>query len=284
MLSRLKQKLKFFIGHAVAQSISNSQRTCVYMGDSKALTRTVYGHKMYVKTTDLSLAPHILLDGFWENWITKVFIREIQPGMAVCDIGANIGYYSLLAAAAVGDGGRLHCFEANPDVCEILFQNVEINGFLPRTNIVNKAVFSKAANLEFSVCEKHQGSSSLFLDENLVKIYHDGLKKINVEAISLDDYFPQGSRVDFIKVDAEGAEPDIFKGASRLLGENHGIKIMIEWNLSMLNRPGMTARDFWDVLSSHGFKAYRIAHDSTLVLEGYEELSRVEHCDVLLKR
>lgn len=78
MLSGLKQRLKFFIGNAVAQSISNSQRTCIYMGDSKALTNTIYGHKMYVKTTDLSLAPHILLDGFWENWITKVFIREVK--------------------------------------------------------------------------------------------------------------------------------------------------------------------------------------------------------------
>ncbi len=111
------------------------------MGDSRALTRTIYGHKMYVKTTDLSLAPHILLDGFWENWITKVFIREVQPGMVVCDIGANIGYYSLLAAASVGERGHLHCFEANPDVCEILFQNLDINGFLSRTTVVNKAVF-----------------------------------------------------------------------------------------------------------------------------------------------
>jgi len=284
MLSSLKQRIQSFIGHAIAQSISNSERPCAYMGDSKALTRTIYGHKMYVKTDDLSLAPHILLDGFWENWITKVFIREVQPGMAVCDIGANIGYYSLLAAAAVGDDGHLHCFEANPDVCEILFQNVEINGFLPRTKIVNKAVFSRTTKLEFNVCQKHQGSSSLFIDEKLAEVYQDNITKINVDAISLDDYFPQGSKVDFIKVDAEGSEPDIFKGASRLLSENQNIKIMMEWAPAFLNRSDMTARDFWDILSSYGFKAFRIAHDSTLILEGYEKLSRVEHCDVLLKR
>ncbi|WP_334106666.1 FkbM family methyltransferase [Methylobacillus sp.] len=284
MLSSLKQRIQSFIGHAVAQSISNSERPCAYMGDSKALTRTIYGHKMYVKTDDLSLAPHILLDGFWENWITKVFIREVQPGMAVCDIGANIGYYSLLAAAAVGDDGHLHCFEANPDVYEILFQNVEINGFLPRTKIVNKAVFSRTTKLEFNVCQKHQGSSSLFIDEKLVEVYQDNITKIHVDATSLDDYFPQGSKVDFIKVDAEGSEPDIFKGASRLLSENHNIKIMMEWAPAFLNRSDMTARDFWDILSSYGFKAFRIAHDSTLILEGYEKLSQVEHCDVLLKR
>lgn len=285
MLSSLKQRIQSFIGHAVAQSISNSERPCAYMGDSKALTRTIYGHKMYVKTDDLSLAPHILLDGFWENWITKVFIREVQPGMAVCDIGANIGYYSLLAAAAVGDDGHLHCFEANPDVYEILFQNVEINGFLPRTKIVNKAVFSKSTDIEFNVCEKHQGSSSLFLDQKLVEeVFNDKLKKIIIEAVSLDDYFPAGSKVDFIKVDAEGAEPDIFKGASRLLNENHSLKIMMEWNLSMLNRSDMMARDFWDLIQGYGFNAYQIMHDSTLTHKGFEELRQVEHCDVLLKR
>jgi len=204
--------------------------------------------------------------------------------MVVCDIGANIGYYSLLAAAAIGDDGRLHCFEANPDVCETLFQNIEINGFLPRAKVVNKAVFSSTTELEFNVCEKHQGSSSLFLDEKLVDVYQDSLKKIKVEATSLDDYFPAGAKVDLIKIDAEGAEPDIFKGASRLLNENPNIKIIMEWAPALLNRPGMTARDFWDLLQRYGFKVYRIAHDSALVLEGFEVLSRVEHCDVLLKR
>lgn len=284
MFSSLKQRLKFFIGHAVAQSISNSERVCTYMGDSRALTRTIYGHKMYVKTTDLSLAPHILLDGFWENWITKVFIREVQPGMVVCDIGANIGYYSLLAAASVGERGHLHCFEANPDVCEILFQNLDINGFLSRTTVVNKAVFSELGDIEFNVCEKHQGSSSLFLDQNVAEAFQDSLKKIKVKAISLDDYFPAGSKVDFIKVDAEGAEPDIFKGAKRVLNENKNIKVMMEWSLALLDRPGMTPLDFWNLIQGYGFKAYRIAHDSTLTLEGFEELSRVKHCDVCLKR
>lgn len=202
----------------------------------------------------------------------------------MCDIGANVGYYSLLAAAAAGDSGRLHCFEANPDVCDMLFQNIEINGFLPRTKIVNKAVFSKSTDLEFNVCEKHQGSSSLFLDEKSVEIYQDSLKKIKVEAISLDDYFPVGSKVDFIKVDAEGAEPDIFKGASRLLSENYNIKIMMEWAPEILNNSGMSIRDFWDLLQGYGFKVYRITHDSTLALEEFDELSRVAHCDVLLKR
>lgn len=295
MLSTLKQRLKTFIaheaaqsasvmGHEVARTLSSSQRPCTYMGGSRALTKTIHGHKMYVNTLDLSLAPHLLLDGFWESWITKVFMKEVQQGMTVCDIGANIGYYSLLAADAVGDRGHLHCFEANPDVCELLFQNIEINGFLPRSEIVNKAVFSKTTDLEFNVYEKHQGSSSLFLDGNVVQTYRDTLNKIRVEAISLDNYFPAGSRVDFIKIDAEGAEPDIFNGASRLFNENKNIKIIIEWAPALLNRPGMNARDFWDLLQGYGFSAYRITHDSILAHEGFDELSQVEHCDVLLKR
>lgn len=289
ILSSLKARIRNFISHAVAQSITNAekpsaQRLCVYMGNERALTETIYGHKMYVKTTDLSLAPHILLDGFWENWITKVFIREVSTGMVVIDIGANIGYYSLLASEAVGPGGMVYCFDANPDVNEILFQNLEINGFLSRSKVINKAVFSETIELELSVCGKHQGGSSIYLDESSVEIYHDSFTKIKVPAISLDDYFPEGTKVDFIKVDAEGAEPDIIKGASRLLNENKDIKILMEWNPVMLNRPGKSLHEFYTSLQSYGFYAFRIAHDSSLVLETFEELSSVSHCDILLKR
>jgi FkbM family methyltransferase len=284
MLSNLKSRLKSYVGHAVAHAVSSAYRPMIYMGNNRGLTRTIYGHKMFVDTRDLSLGPHILLDGYWENWITKAFIQQVQSGMVVLDIGANIGYYSLLAANAVGSSGKVFCFEANPLVHEILFQNIEINGFMTRAQAINKAVFSETTTLEFNVCQKHQGSSSLFIDEKLVNVYNDNLERIKVEAVSLDEYFPSETRIDFIKIDAEGAEPHILKGASRLINENKNLQIMMEWAPALLDRPDFPLKDIHDYLINMGFVIYRIAHDSTLVRSSFEELSRIEHCDILLKR
>jgi energy-coupling factor transporter ATP-binding protein EcfA2 len=86
-------------------------RKVVYLGDHRALVRTAWGHKMFVDTRDLGLAPHLLLDGSWELWVTAAFLTNLREGMTVVDVGANIGYYSLLAASNVGSGGRLVSFE-----------------------------------------------------------------------------------------------------------------------------------------------------------------------------
>lgn len=136
-------------------------RSLIYLGDHRALTRTVFGQKMFVDTRDLSLAPHILLDGYWEMWITKFFKGVIKEGMTVVEIGSNIGYYTLLAASQIGAGGRLYAFEANPAVFDILFQNMNVNGFLDRVTLVNKAVLDKSGKLEFHILKRHHGSSSI---------------------------------------------------------------------------------------------------------------------------
>ncbi len=91
-----------------APQSSNDGRFAVYLGENLALTRVLDRFKMYVDARDISLAPHLLLDGYWELWNTKVFRQLLRPGMHVVDVGANVGYYTLLAAAGVGPRGRVH--------------------------------------------------------------------------------------------------------------------------------------------------------------------------------
>ena len=82
------------------------RNSSIYLGNNIALTKTIYGQKMYVDTRDQSLTPHILLDGDWEGNITKVFLANVKSGMHVVDIGANVGYYSLLAGRKIGKNGK----------------------------------------------------------------------------------------------------------------------------------------------------------------------------------
>jgi FkbM family methyltransferase len=273
-----------------------NNRMAVYVGDNLALTRTIYDHKIYVDTRDLDLAPHILLDGYWEQWITNVFLSVVQPRMRVVEIGANMGWYSLLAATNIGPAGKLVSFEANPRMAEILRRNVSINGFLDRAQVVNKAVFSGNQTLEFGVYDKYMGGSSLFAaraqtagDDRHVGIFdpqvNDTFRVIEVEAVALDSYFAQGSKVDFIKIDAEGAEPHILAGADRLLAENKDVQIMTEFAPQLLQRGGSSAEEFYASIRALGYRVLRIEEDSSLVESDLPELVRgPPHHDVLLRR
>lgn len=281
-----KQKLAALVRHVEvgAQVSAPGARMAMYLGNNLALTKTIFGHKMYVDTRDLSLAPHILIDGYWEQWITNVFRQAIRPGMHVLDIGANVGWYSLLAAELVGPNGRLTSFEANPAMAELVHRNLVVNGFLDRARVETKAVYSVSKQLAFQVYEHFMGSSSLFATQEAAASFKDTLKTVQVDAVSLDDFMSPGSRVDFIKIDAEGAEPFILKGATRLFAENPQLQIMMEFSASILSQSYGSVGAFCSDIKALGFTIWRITHDSTLVESSREDLESAAHCDVILKR
>lgn len=239
----------------------------IYLGDHVALTRTAFEHKIYVDTRDISLTPHILLDGYWEMWITKIFTRLVQHGMTVVDIGANIGYYSLIAGGQVGAAGKVISFEANPEVFRLLANSMEINGFLGRSELVNKGVMDKGGELTFYKLGLHHGSSGFFIDPATVSQYRDSMEKITVPCITLDEYFKgRDLKVDVIKIDAEGAEPAIIAGATEVLSKNPAIKVLMEY--TPCNRPAV------DRLFSLGFKMWNMGYDATLAPVTLEELDK----------
>lgn len=259
-------------------------REAIYMGDKLALTRSVYGHKLFVDTDDLSLTPHILVDGVWESWITTVFRRSMRRGMTVVDVGANVGWYSILAADLVGPQGRLVAFEANPRLADIAYRNLSINGFAERSTVEAKAVYAETTTLEFKIFERFKGGSSLFTNEAVAETYHDQLRRLEVPAVRLDDYFAPGTRVDFLKIDAEGAEGFVLRGAGRVLADNPQISILMEFAPATINAAYGEAKRFLDEIATLGFRVQRITDDATLVPTDLGDLEKQVLCDVLLTR
>src|SRR5690606_21953156 len=113
--------------------------------------------------------------------------------------------------------------------------------------------------------------------------YLDKIETITVQGTSLDEYFSTGSRIDLIKMDAEGAEPLILRGADRLIRENRDIKIVMEFAPSIIHTH-TPIDEFIAQLSSYEFQCEVIAHDSTLRRVTFEELRAYDHCDVVLSR
>ena len=256
----------------------------IYLGNHTALCRTIYGHKLLIDTRDRSLAPHLLLDGFWEKWITQVFITLVDSGYTVVDIGCNVGYYSLLAADRVGKHGKVICYEANREFADLTFQSLELNGFLDRSEVRNKAVFSENTTIAFSVFETHKGSSSIWASDDLAENFHDHIDKVEVDAVTLDSEFPEGTRIDLLKIDAEGAEPHIIEGAHRIITENDRITLLMEFNPKMIESSYGPAIKFYKQLKNMGFSIFRITQDAQLSEVTEYNLSNISHCDIVAQR
>ena len=99
----------------------------VYCGDHTALATAKWGDLIYVDTRDLSLAPHIMMFGDWEPWVTNCMADILQhnKGCTFYDVGANFGWFSLLAARL--GAARVFAFEPNPRLAELFLKTMSVN-------------------------------------------------------------------------------------------------------------------------------------------------------------
>jgi FkbM family methyltransferase len=240
-------------------------RDSVYLGNHRALTRTVHGHKLFVDTRDVSLAPHILLDGDWESWVTTLFLTLVRPGMTVLDVGANIGWYSLLAAREVGPEGRVLAFEPDPNTFGLVSDSLEINGYRDRATVLRTAVADAPGEATFYRWAAHQGSNGLGIDDDIRAAYAEAVEETTVPVTTIDAVMAEhGGGVDLIKIDAEGAEPQVLAGARRVLAENPRVQLLLEYRTRCA--PALHA------LRADGFEVAVVTHDGSLLPVADEQL------------
>jgi FkbM family methyltransferase len=248
------------------ESVIRARTRTVYLGNCESLCRILGEPLIYVDTRDNSVAPHLMIDGFWEIWITQAMARCLAPGMVAVDVGANLGYYTILMGLAVGASGDVHAFEPNEHFVGLLKKSLNVCGLAQRTSVDTRAVFSSTGEMvAFSVPLGLQanaaivGTSGEALNSSLMGHGEkDGARTVDVETVRLDDAVY--GKVDFIKIDAEGAEREIWRGMSRIVRENRQIQIFLEFNN---NRYGDEAGTFLDEIEGAGFKLGCVDYDGT---------------------
>jgi FkbM family methyltransferase len=165
----------------------------------------------------LCLNPRTGLDalrGASEPEVQDALQRYLRPGMTFYDLGANIGFLSLLAARLVGEQGRVIAFEADPEIAERLRKHVDRNQFRCVT-VVEKAVWSETSKVFFEPIDPATSP-----DRGLGHVVDvSWANTIEIDAVTLDDFARTSPAPDFIKCDVEGAEVEVFRGAHRLLAE-----------------------------------------------------------------
>ncbi len=262
----LRRTIGPFAGQFVFNSSANNHRPFV-----------IQGHKMFLATEGRYPSPDMVVDRY-EQATTDLFRQLLQPGMVVVDIGAHVGYFSLLAAELVGSGGTVYAFEPEPDNHALLKKNIELNGY---TNILaqRKAVSSNSGLTDLFLSALDSGSHS---------IHAAGARGVTgtarVEATTLDAFLDaQGwPQVDLVKIDVEGAEVEVLEGMSQLLDRRRDLKLVVEFCPLLLQLAGVLPSALPDKLTSLGF-AVHVIDDKKGVLPA-EAVNMSSLTDALLKQ
>jgi len=210
----------------------------------------VKGNKIFLKKHTPGFL-RLLFFGVYEPFETNIFKKQIKKGNIVLDIGANIGYYTLIAAKLVGKDGKVFAFEPDPNNFLLLKKNVKLNNY-QNVTLVNKAISDKSKNIKLYLSKNNFGDHRIYKSS-------ENRESINIKCIRLDDYFKKiNQRVDIIKMDIQGAEWAAIKGMQSLLRKNPNIKIIMEFSSDDLRKFGVNPKEFLDFLANLGFIFYNI--------------------------
>lgn len=211
------------------------------------LARLGNGMKMQVPWIDVA-GREIYEKGWYEPETVQILSGLLKPGMVVLDIGASIGQYTLLAAGIVGTSGKVYAFEPDPVTYQWLSGNVK------RNNLANVTTNQLALGEEPGMLDLYIGSPENIGTTSLRPQYNHSGRSARVEVLPLDSYLERAGvqRVDFIKIDVEGAESLVLKGAPMLLAKRPSI--IIEFEESNQKRFGSSCAELARVLLQNGYK------------------------------
>lgn len=187
--------------------------------------RILGGHGMYVDMADASVTPHLIREGFWEAWITTWFLQHCTPEHVVLDVGANQGYYAVLAAAHTQ--AQVLAFEPQPQLAAML--RATATAFHYPITVVNAAVADYDGETTLYIPSTLKGGASIAGDPR-----HQGeiSEAVRVTVTTIDRYANWIETCPLlIKIDVEGAEEAVWRGMQRTWA-THPCTVLLEWEWS----------------------------------------------------
>lgn len=206
-------------------------------------TVTVNGYIMHIDKNDTIVSHYILENKAWEELSSSVMNSVIKSGDTVLDIGAHIGYYTLLASKRVGPHGKVYAFEPDPHNFSLLKKNIKTNN-IKNVVLVNKAVGDKDTTTHFYLNPTNTGDNRTYKNDN-------PSKRITVQQIKLDGFITEPVHV--IKMDIQGSELKALEGMKRLLAKNPYLTIFSEfWPEGLLNN-NSDPKKLLQILNKNGY-------------------------------
>jgi FkbM family methyltransferase len=202
------------------------------------------------------LGAALFYQGFTEPDIEDFLVRFLKPGMTFVDVGAHVGKYTLLGAAAVGPGGTVIAFEPNVEARRLLGMNIHVNGF-DNVRVLELAAADAPGPRDFEVCAESTVSSLAGSEGPFPR--RSSSRIVRVESTTLDAAMAHsGGKADLIKVDVEGAELPVLRGAGSLLRLPvvRAPVFIIECEPDNYARFGYGVEQLFGFLEKHGYTEY----------------------------
>lgn len=214
----------------------------------------VLGHRMAVHdpARDRFITPSLIHTRCFEPFQTELVVNEVRPGDMAIDLGAHVGYYTLLLARLVGPAGRVLAFEPDPDNFALLAHNVALNGYA-NVELFNAGVSARPGRARLFRSPDNAG------DHRLHDSPGDPRPGVDVAVVSLDDVFrDRAGGIDFVKVDVQGSEGAALEGMAGLLARCPRVKLLVEFWPAGLARSGYGAGRLLALLHGFGLRLYEV--------------------------
>lgn len=233
--------------------------------DGAATVETDWG-PLYIDAGDDVIRPAIEQHRVWEPGETDLLLGWLRPGMTFVDIGAHVGYYTLLGARRVEPGGLVFAFEPSPRNYELLLANVWRNGL---TNVVcfPWAVSNRSTFLDLYVNERNTGDNRLFGEGPGTR----------VRAVALDALPQIRPPIDVVKIDVQGAEEAVIAGMSGLLARSPAARVTLEYWPFGLRALGRNERGALDYYRSLGYRV-QVQDPERPGIEDWSDDHILRHC------
>lgn len=228
-------------------------------------------------TAKLRLNEHMQSQMFWYGYYSRDIVllldALLRPGMTVCDVGANIGEVTMAAARRVGSSGMVLAFEPAAHVHAQLLEHVELNQF-GHVRVMKLGLSDRTGTATVYAAGEtfHDGSRN----DGLGSLFPSDLRCARTEAIgvtTLDDYLATAdvARLDLLKIDVEGSELPVLKGAADTL-KRFRPHIIIEVQRETANQAGYEPEEILRFLGRIGYRFYTIGRKA--------QLTRLEEGDI----
>ncbi|OGP57956.1 MAG: hypothetical protein A2V65_11000 [Deltaproteobacteria bacterium RBG_13_49_15] len=262
---------EFFINHFTKIPLirKSAKYANVYLSPKSDIKLRVNGFSMYARTLDRILALQLWKLSLHENYEKRLLKEIVKEKMTVFDIGANIGFYTLLFAELVGNKGTIYSFEPDPLNYRLLVKNVLVNGY-QNVHFIEKAISGTIGEVKLYLSDEHTGDHRIY-DPN------DGRRSIDVKSTTILEVVKETVIPDIIKLDIQGSEFLALTNISHLLNKNKYLKIICEfWPKGMI-ACGQSPMEFLQFLEKCGFQIFIIDESqSCLRAEGPEKI--INYC------
>jgi FkbM family methyltransferase len=238
------------------------------------------GQRLYADSVDRLLALMSWKLGVGEREERALIERVVSPGMIAVDVGANVGLHTLGLARRVGEAGRVHALEPDPANFRLLAHAVK-KAHLANARLHQVAASDAPGTLTLYVSDANRG-------DHRTAPAAEARRSFSVSAVPLDDLLASEPRVDFMKIDVQGAEVAVFRGFKKTLAANPGLGVLAELCPELLRRAGTSSEAFLATLHEAGLEPNRIlasgATEPVAPATAIEEAERSGYVNLYFKR